>query len=35
MECTHCGEKSDIAVYLREMDDALEAFMEGVYCDRI
>jgi len=35
MECSHCGKKSDISEYLRQMDDALEAFMEGVYCDRV
>lgn len=35
MRCESCDKTYDIADYVAEMDDAMERFMEGVYCDRV
>jgi hypothetical protein len=35
MQCDSCGTRGDINEYLSQMDDAMEEFMEGVYCDRV
>lgn len=35
MRCETCSKSFDINEYIPEMDDAMEQFMEGVYCDRV
>lgn len=35
MHCTECKKDFPVQEYIKEMDDALEEFMEGVYCNRI
>ncbi|GFM34246.1 hypothetical protein LN040_04100 [Desulfovibrio subterraneus] len=35
MQCEHCKKKGELNDYIAQMDDALEEFMEGVYCDRV
>ena len=32
--CEHCGARGTLNEYIDKMDDALEEFMEGVFCDR-
>lgn len=33
--CPHCQKKFELKEYLPLMDDVMEKFMEGVYCDRV
>ncbi len=35
MHCPACGKKFPLADYIARADDAMEHFLEGVYCDRI
>lgn len=35
MECSACGTSFPLKEYVREMDDALERFLENVMCNRI
>lgn len=35
MWCAHCKKRFEATEYIPEMDDAMEEFMEGVYCDRV
>lgn len=35
MECEHCKTRSELNDYIAQMDDAMEEFMEGVFCDRV
>ncbi len=35
MQCEHCNKRGELNDYIPQMDDALEAFMEGVFCDRV
>ncbi|MDR3044047.1 MAG: hypothetical protein LBU75_07255 [Desulfovibrio sp.] len=34
LRCTTCRSTHDVGEYVAQMDDALESFMENVYCDR-
>lgn len=33
--CPHCQQKFELQEYLSLMDDAMEKFMENIYCDRV
>lgn len=35
MYCPHCKKNFPVDDFVRRMDDALESFMENVYCNRI
>lgn len=35
LQCAACEKNFPLQEYIREMDSALEKFMENVYCDRI
>lgn len=35
LHCEKCGKDFPLQQYIPEMDDALEQFMENVYCDRV
>lgn len=35
MRCETCRKTYPVSDYVGEMDDAMENFMEGVYCDRV
>lgn len=35
LQCSGCGQTFPFSEYVQEMDDALERFMEGVFCNRI
>ncbi len=35
LRCTKCNAVRPVQEYIRDMDDALEQFMENVFCDRV
>lgn len=35
LECPACGAKATISEYATAMDEALEAFLEAINCDRV
>lgn len=35
LRCTECNKVTPVQEYIHEMDDALESFMENVFCDRV
>ncbi|MGE4296424.1 MAG: dual CXXC motif small (seleno)protein [Desulfovibrionaceae bacterium] len=35
LKCAECGKTFALEAYVQQMDDALEQFLENVYCDRI
>lgn len=35
MHCPKCDKKFPLNDYISKMDEALEKFMENVYCDRV
>ncbi len=35
MQCEQCKKQGDLNEYIPLMDDVLEEFMEGVFCDRV
>ena len=35
MRCPSCGAEFPLQEYIRQADDAMESFLENVYCNRI
>ena len=35
MSCPQCGEKAPLREYIAQADEAMESFLEQVYCDRM
>lgn len=35
LECEHCKRTFEVQDYIKEMDTALESFLEAINCDRV